>query len=340
MTSHRPDPARARAGRSRLAAGRAFLAAAWLGIVAAGAALGASAAPSADPGPDPLYGNIEAWLDVPIPADATVGEPFAFGVTMWDTTTRAFPQFNGGYVRLHPAKGTAKPTVGEANSDWPGHLIAEVVIPKGGPGELEVGLSESACTTRGSVQTCDVSEYPFRMAGTGPPPDAPLTSLLVARTQPPVGSILAGQPFDIRVTLEPQGQWDMDALHLPDQLIAFANARGGPDLANAGLNDTGERGTSPSVTYLGQMTIDEPGEVTVQVAIPGNGTEDQVLPGATIRLQVGGSGTEPRASARPAPGSPAAPATGEDGPPWLVIGAVVAGLAGLGLAIRKGFADL
>ena len=66
--------------------GPAILAAGWLAVVAAGAALGASAAPSAEPGPDQLDANVEAWLDVPIPADATVGEPYAFGVTMWNRT--------------------------------------------------------------------------------------------------------------------------------------------------------------------------------------------------------------------------------------------------------------
>ena len=146
------------------------------------------------------------------------------------------PLFNQGYVRLDPAKGSAKSTVGEANSDWSGHLIAEVVIPKGGPGALEVGLSEEACTARGSVQSCDTSEFPFRMAGSGPPPDAPLASLVVARTQPPTGRLLAGEPFDVTVTLEPQAGWDVAALKLPKQLVAFANQRGGQDLASTTLD--------------------------------------------------------------------------------------------------------
>ena len=300
--------------------------------MAAGAALGASAEPSADPGET----NIEAWLDVAIPADVAVDAPYGFGVTLWDTTQDRFAEFNEAFVRLHPAKGKAKPTVGQARSDWPGHLMAEVNVPEGGAGELEMGLSGQACTVRGSVQTCADQEFPFRMAGSGPPPDAPLSALVVATTAEPHGPLLAGMAIDVSVSVEPRGTWDIEALHLPDQLIAFANKRSGPDLATTVLTDTGQHGASPAV-YAGQITIEEPGDVTLFVALPGNGTADQILQGATTRLSIGGD-AGPASPTPAAPGPTAAPAdTG--GPPWPLIG-LGALMVVAGLLVRRVFADL
>jgi hypothetical protein len=304
-------------------------------IAICGPALGASAEPSADPGAGPDETNIEAWLDIPIPADLPIGERYGFGVTMWDTQQQRFAEFNQAFIRLHPAKGSATPTVGEANSDWPGHLIGDVEVPQGGAGRLEIGLSEKVCTIRGSVQTCDQQEFPFRLAGTGPPPDAPRTALVVATTVLPPGSLLAGEPIDLLVTVEAQAMWDIATLALPDQLFAFVNERGGPDLAATTLRPSREGGSSSAIAYTGQITVADPGEVTLQVAIPGNGTADQVLSGATTRLRIGGTAVD--GSPRPAAVGPASPAG--EGVPWLPVGVAALVIAG-GLVIRKVFADL
>ncbi len=303
--------------------------------ICSGVAAGASPEPSADPG---AMTNIEAWLDVAIPADAPPGESYAIGVTLWDTAQGRLAEFNGGYVRLHPAKGSAKPSLATTSSDWPGHLIADVEIPAGGAGALEIGLSDQVCTIRGSVQTCANTEFPFRLAGTGPPPDAPRTALIAATTTVPSGPLLAGEPIDLTVTIELQAGWDIASLGLPDQLVAYANKRSGPDLATATINDSGER-TPTAITYRGQITIDESGEVTLFVALPGNGTEDQVLPGATTRLDIGGDVAGPSTAPSTAPPVPTRTPPVTESVPWPLIGLGVL-IVAAGLLVRRVFADL
>jgi hypothetical protein len=336
MTSTRPARLHARPRGRPGIAGRAVVVAVCLAIALSGAAAGASPGPSANPNVDLGETNVEAWLDVPVPSDVTVGEPYAFGVTMWDATQQTFARFNEGYVRLRPAKGSAKPTIGSALSDWPGHLIGDVVVPRGGPGPIEIGIADHACAGAGS---CSGHVFPFKMAGTGPPPNAPRSALIVATIQAPAGSLFAGEPIDLSVSVEPQAGWDLDALGLPNELVAFVSTRSGPDLASATLHDTGERGASPSVTYSGQITIPVPGNMSLQVAIPGNGSEDQVLRGASIRLDVGG--TAIKASSPPA-AQGAAP-SGVSGDPWSRWPLYAGGLALVLVAafvIRRVFADL
>ena len=296
---------------------------------------GGTPVPSADPATE---SNLEAWLDVPFSGNTTVGKPVHLGLTLWDNARQTLAELNELTIHLSPAKGSAKPTSAKATIDWPGHLVVDIVVPKGGPGELSIGLPAEVCATDGS---CTEQELLVPFRGVGPPPDAPRSALVVARVERIAGPLLAGQPFDVRVTLEPQARWDEDALDLPDQLVAFVNASGGPDLASTLLNQAGGGGGSSGIEYLGQLTVDEPGDVTLQIAIPGNGSEDQVFGRAATRLQIGGTATPSDApSARPGSNGPTPSAPADGDPPWVLIGAVVLGLAALGYAIRRGFADL
>ena len=318
----------ARAGRAARTAAALGVLALGLGSIAPGAGSAASPSPLAEPGAvvETDESTIEAWLDQPIPVDAPIGEAYAFGVTLWDTVRQRFPEFNEGFVRLHSATGSAKPTLGSASSDWPGHFAASVVVPRGGPGLLEVGVADQN------------QEFPFTVKGSGPPPEAPLAELVVATTARPPGPLVAGEPIDLTVTVNAQAAWNMDELGLPDELVAFVNRRGGPDLASTRLHDTGQRGGTLAVVYAGQITVPEPGEVNLQVAIPGNGTEDQVLRGATTRLRIGGAVAGPSSGPTTAPGAAAAvPAAGDL--PWALVG-IVAAVVLAGVVIGKVFADL
>jgi hypothetical protein len=321
-------------GRHRRAGGAtgALVAAAVLARIAVGAALAASPSPAASPEPV-NESNIEAWLDVPIPPSAAVGQPFGVGVTLWDRSQGTFSEITDLFVRLHPATGKAKPTEGKATSDWPGHIIAEVVIPSGGPGSLDVGIHTQVCTPGGG---CKPGDFLIPFAGVGPPPNASRAELIVATVSEPHDPVTAGAPFDLVVLVEAQAAWDLSTLGLPDRLIAIVNERSGPDLATAELHISRDRGSGSGVTFSGQITIPEPGELTLVVAIPGNGGADQVIRGSATRLTVGGEAVA--GSARPgAPGT--SPVAAEDGPPWQLVGAAVLALAG-GFVIRKVFADL
>jgi hypothetical protein len=309
------------------AAGAAFAVAVAVG----GASLAASPVPSA-PASDT---TIEAWLDEPFTADARVGAKVENGVTMWDRAHGQLLELSDAYVRLHPAKGSAKPTEARARADWPGHLAFEIAIPKGGPGLLETGFEGQTCTASGA---CTETRFPFAFGGYGPPPDAPRSVLVTATVLSPQSPVMADEALDVVVDVVPKGAWDPARLELPDRLVAFVGAIGGsgPDLASAELRATSDPRPEPGTTYAGQIRIPQAGTMRLLVAIPGNGTEDDVLPTLT-RLTVtgagGGSSPPPTAA-----GGPAAPP--EPGPPWALIVGGLAGVVAAGLVIRTAFADL
>lgn len=313
--------------RSSFALGTALLLAAGLATLIARGGSAASAAPSdapatSDPGG---FGNIEIWLDQPIPAQVPAGETILVGLTLWDTNARELSTMNGLYLRLHPATGKARPTEAETRSDWPGHILANVIVPKGGPGAVEAGISGRACTDDG---TCRDVDFPFKIGGNGPPPDAPRSLLVEARFHAPSGPVIAGSPLDVIVDLQPRGPWDPRSLGLPDRLVVMARNGTGPDLASAEVR----LGAGPGSPYRGRITIPEAGDVALLFAIPGQGTEDDVIQTATTRIKV-----VPATDSTPA-AAVADPAQGDV--PWLLIGggAVLALLASL--VIRGVFADL
>ncbi len=306
--------------------GAAFLVAIAIG----GPAQAASAAPS----PQPADTNIEAWLDTPITPDATAGAAVGNGVTMWDRAHGDLLELSDAYVKLYPAKGSAKPTETRARSDWPGHLAFEIDVPRGGPGQIEVGFEGKTCTEGG---TCTTSRFPFAFGGTGPPPDAPRAILVETDVLAPTSPVPAGELVDVIVDVVPRSPWDPTALGLPDRLVAYitAGSGSGEDLATAELQATHDPRPEPGTTYTGHIQIPQPGSLRLVVAIPGNGSEDQVL-GRPTSLTAKGS-DEASSSARPASGAPLAPTPTE--PPWPLILSGV-GIVIAGVVIRRVFADL
>jgi hypothetical protein len=325
------DRAARRRGRRPIAIG-SLGALAALVLAAVGAVTGVSAAspaPAASEPPLPGPINVEARLDLPLPTDAAAGDTIVVGFTTWDRQSKSFAEFGEGFVRLHPARGKAGPVEAMAQSDWPGHFSAEVTVPPGGVGTVDVGFRAQVC----EGTTCAPRDVLFALAGVGPPPDAPLGLLLVANFDQPRPPILAGDPIDLVVRIEAVAPWDLEGFGLPATLVAFANRRGGPDLATAELHRTGDRGARPGIGYAGQITLPEPGEVSIQIALPGNGTEDQVLGGIGVTVR----GTA--VSGTPQPTDLVAAATDGDLRWAIAAGVVALALIG-GLVVRRAFADL
>jgi hypothetical protein len=294
-----------------------------------------AASPAAS-GPDP-YPNVQAWLDSDsITPDAPPGGMVEAGVTFWDTHTHDFAQFTGIYVRMRPGTGNAAPAEGKVQADFPGHVTAVFVVPEGGPGAIEVGVRGNECTAGAG---CADVDFPFKFAGTGPPPEAPINQLVTATFLPFVGDIVAGRTFPVTVEAMPRGLYDFSAVNLDSGLVVIARQPGGPEVASAPLQQTGEIGTP----FTGHLTLPDTGPIDLSVAIPGvNGGRDQVIDGSTKQVTVieGGRRNSPAPGAS-AVVTPLAPAPGDVGIPaiaWVIaIGALI---AVVGLVLRRVLADL
>jgi len=250
---------------------------------------------------------------------------------LWAAGLGQIPEIGGLYLHLKPATGKAKPTSAETRSDFPGHFLANVIVPEGGPGQIEVGVSGQLCPADG---TCKNVDFPFRIAGTGPPPDAPRSRLVRAIVHVPTTQVPTGQSMDVGVDVSPRAAWDDAALGLPDRMIVVATLRDHPDLATTELHADP---ISPRA-YRGSITVPEAGEVALVFAFPVNGDADDVIGEATTRVRVVGETVV--GSATPAAGGKPSAAPARDGPPWLLIGAGLVAVAAAGYVVRRVFADL
>ncbi len=307
---------------------------AWVAVAAAVAlaavlpSVGFAASPSAPP-VDP-FPTVETRLDGPV-ADPAVTPPDARNVlvaaTLWDVRNQRLFAINGLVMKLYPASGKAKPTTATTTSDWPGHLTAILPIPKGGAGRVEIVTEGNVCTHG----ACHAEDIPLRIAGTGPPPDAPLSALIRAELVPAGRNAVAGAPARVSVHLAPIGLWSSDELKLPPSIVLVASLPGVPDLARAELALS-----DPNGIYTGSLVVPRPGEVTLRAGLPTAGGVIQPIEGDLGTLLVGGTAVA-GSSARPAPSPgtaepPAPPSGSEDaGPPWVVIGAIVVLVLGLAL---------
>ncbi len=112
------------------------------------AALAPAAVLAASPPPPDPFPTVETWIDAPpeVPPDAPAGAPVAVGVTLWDVRNHDLFAVNGLVVKLYPAKGKAKPSVAKATQDAPGHLLANLTVPEGGAGRIEIVTQGEQCT--------------------------------------------------------------------------------------------------------------------------------------------------------------------------------------------------
>src|SRR4029079_12401406 len=102
-------------------------------LIAAWWALPVAAASASSSGGMPE--GLQVWLDSDsLTPDAPPGGVLQVGYTFWDTRVGDFPNVEGPYVKLHPAKGKAAPSEAIIEQDFPGHVLATVTVPEGGVG--------------------------------------------------------------------------------------------------------------------------------------------------------------------------------------------------------------
>jgi hypothetical protein len=332
----------ARARRSTRSRSIAAAALGLLTVLAVLAALAPAGARGATPTPAPVdpFPTIQTWLDL-APNDPAAGPPDAknvtLGATFWDVRNHALFGINGLFVQLYPAKGTAKPSEAKAMSDAPGHVTATLAVPKGGPGRVAIVERDQQCAADG---TCRNVDLPLRIYGTGPPPDAPLGSLVRAMLLPITGDVVAGRPTSIAVQVTPVGLWTPDALKVPGTLRVTATGTGGKQVGSVDLQ---QDPSGHGLPYTGKIVISGPGQVVLDGLLVDADGNELPLKGQLGAFAAVGGGVRADQSAAPvaSPGSPQAPApqpsdsAGEgSGPPWILIGGI--GLLILGLALFLG----
>ena len=267
-----------------------------------------SIAPSGEPNGE---FDMEAWLDAPLPTDAPAGSTLDVG---------AFIVRDGAeplrgvtlQVRLHPSTGTAEPTFDYAHQDFAGHVVAELEVPEGGVGALEIVLPGTMCEN----DVCGPVETLIPVRGVGPPPDAPLSLLATTLTAPPIAALVAGRALPFEITVQPKVAWPEPGMNLPSVLWLQVRVSRGPLVQEIAANledETAGRYTVP-------VTFREPGEYVLEAGTMPAAEGTDLLPGSLIRVTV-----QPESASR----GPTLPTTSEEVPSWLVPGLIVLALAGL-----------
>ncbi|HEY2887190.1 MAG TPA: hypothetical protein VGJ17_01120, partial [Candidatus Limnocylindrales bacterium] len=216
------------------------------------------------------------------------------------TSRHDFASIDGVYALLRPKSGSAKPSAGAVTADFPGHVIVDMTVPKGGPGAFSVGVH----TPQGDV--------PLPFAGTGPPSDAPLAKLLTATFHDVVGTPIADRPFEVSVDAEGRGLWDLDAVNT-DAVFVIASRPGQPDAGTAKLSQPGGAGTP----FSGELTIAGGGEATLTAAIRASDGSTQVIDGSPAAVNVV-AGAHPSPTAGPVDATPS-PEPGVSPLIWLAL---------------------
>ena len=307
-----------------------------LAVVALGMTGSLSLVDGADSSTAPASTAFQVWLDADfVTPDAAPGDILRAGFTTWDPRRREFFAVGGIEARMRPATGEAEPSVATIESDFPGHIIVEFVVPPGGPGAVELGTSAQVCSQDG---TCSDTLIPIAIAGIGPPPDADARQLVTATIQPIVGDVVVGRPTPVAVNVQPRGLWVWSALPVPDHLVVAAARRGEPPVATAEIRPTGAGNP-----YTGRLTVPDAGPLTLTVAVPGADGVDRVIDGSALAVTVIGGGPPESPSASDAGRSPNAPAGTDQRsavPPiaWIVgIGLVLVVAV---VVLRRALADL
>jgi hypothetical protein len=262
-------------------------------LVTAAASPSVAPAQSASPSAGPSLG-IEAWLDRPVPTDPAPGSIVRIGVTLWFPAQRGLVPAQAVSLWWRPASGDGAPSQAVLNADWNGHGVADLVVPAGGAGRLEVGFHGTVCDNDG----CQPHDTFFPIAGIGPPPDAPLPLIARAEIEPPT-AIVAGRDADVGIVLRPRADWPADVFALPDRLVLQARIPRGPTVVNAParlVDRTSRR-------YLATVNLPDPGPYILEAASSPDATGADLFATSlvTVTVQPAGEATGP-----PAPGTPTA----------------------------------
>ena len=268
-------------------------------------------APSLDPsaGPDGELG-MAAWLDAPLPAAAPAGSILQVGALVFRDDQEPLVGVTL-QLRLHPASGSAEPTFDYGHQDFAGHVVAELEVPEGGVGALDIVLPGTMCEN----DVCGPVETMIPVRGVGPPPDVPLSTLATTLTTPPIEALVAGRASSFQITVQPRIEWPEPGLDLPSAIWLQVRVSRGPVIQDvaANLDDplTGR--------YVVPITFPEPGEYVLEAGTRPEADGTDLLPGSLIRVTV-------EALTSPVPGPEG---TNEEMPGWLVPALIILALAGL-----------
>ena len=314
---------------------RAFAAAALFAV-----ALGVGGARAADPSGSPApsrseepggaFPEVQIWQDEALPPDVPEGRTIDVGFTAWDATGGTLFRVGGAQVRVHPKTGKAKPIEAFTRSDWPGHLVAPITIPKGGLGTIEVGFTAQEC--HDDTGTCSEVFQPFAWGGVGPPPDASRALLVDASIHPPAEPLIAGQPFEVVADVTPRAAWGADALALPTQLVVVARAVRGSEYSLADLNG------KPDGPYTGSIVIPRAGDVVLIVGVPRDGADPDLVDASILRVTIEGPNREPAAT--PSKVSATTPLPAGASIPVVPIALILVALIGGGIVAARVLSDL
>ena len=316
---------------------RAVAAASLLALMlGAGAGVVVAADPSGSPLASPserpggAVPDVQIWQDEALPPDVPEGRTIDVGFTAWDATGGTLFRVGGAQVRVHPKTGKAKPIEAFTRTDWPGHLVAPITIPKGGLGTIEVGVTAQEC--HDDTGKCNDVFMPFAWGGVGPPPDASRALLVEASIRPPAEPLIAGQPFEVVADVTPRAAWGADALALPTQLVVVARAVRGSEYSLADLNGKADG------PYSGSIVIPRAGDVVLIVGFPKDGGDPDLVDASIFRVTIEG----PNGEVTPAPSrvSATAPLPSGDSLPVVPIALVLVAVIAGGVVVTRALSDL
>jgi hypothetical protein len=201
----------------------------------------------------------QAWLDRPLPSDAPPGSTIAVGATIRQGEHASIRVF----FRVRPATGAATPIEVIASMDWETHYAADVEVPVGGVGTLDVGIVIEVCPQPGA---CERYDGLFEVAGVGPPPDSPITLIATAAILPPASEVVAGRPFELDVSLTPNADWEPGAFQFPASLLVDVREARGESIAvvPATLDDPAQG------IYRATVTLPNAARYVLQVSTDAN----------------------------------------------------------------------
>src|SRR5262245_31735114 len=204
---------------------------------------------------------IQVWLDRELPGATHAGSTIEVGATVWDTLGNEIPRMGATIFLRAVPPGGGQPTQAVAISDWHGHFRGSVEVPAGGLDRVELGVTGTICEN----DVCRPDDWIFPVAGIGPPPDAPGTSLAEARIALGGGGLRAGEPSDLSVAVHPNTLWA--SWPQPAQVVVRAREARGPNMATATLPLV----DAAAGTYEGSITIPDAGEFVLEAATDEDG---------------------------------------------------------------------
>jgi hypothetical protein len=316
------DPFRRRAASLRAGV---VLSAILVGLLPAAVGFAASpspssAAPTATPSEPPFELEhefaIEAWLDADLPAEAQPGTMLHVGAFVW--IRGAEEPMRGATFRvfLHPASGSAEPSFDYAFQDFAGHLLADIAVPEGGVGTLDILQPGTICEN----DVCTPNNEPIPIQGVGPPPGVRLSALAQAFVSPPIAEIRVGQEATFEITVQPRIDWPAPGLVFPATLWLQARVPQGAIVADV----EGTLVDAATGRYEAAVTFDQPGEYVIQVGTVAEADGDDLFGTSLRRITVAAA-----SSTAPAPGG----ASGDASAGWALPALVVALAGGLGLLV-------